>query len=152
MSVVNKKHINCRIYFLIKIISNGFKSLSKYLKMLPMLSHVYVNVHSLSFKRFRITGNPRQIARVKVPVDVKPFRKYTHLSHTQCIQFTVNTLVGMSDLGSELERFCFALKVGHVTQYHISGIASTLTLSQTLLQFHLTFGWSVSQPASQPAS
>lgn len=105
---------------------------------------VWVCVCSLSFKFCCITGNHRQIAGVKVPADVKPFRK-----HTQCIQVTMNKLGGMSDPGLEWECCCFALKVGHVTQYHISGIASTLALSQTLFHFRLHFGWSVSQPASQ---
>lgn len=54
----------------------------------------------------------------------------------------------MPDFGSDLESGCFALKVGAVTQYHISGITSTLTLLPTLLWFHLAFGWSVSQPVN----
>lgn len=103
-----------------------------------------VIVHLLSFKCFYITGNHRQKARVKVPVDVKPFKKYTQLYHTQCIQVTMNKLVGMSDLGLELESCCFGscYPISYLrNRFYVNAVANTAQVSPSF--------WVVSQAANK---
>ncbi len=108
---------------------------------------VYVSVCSLSFKCFSITGNHRQIARVKVPVDVKPFRKHTPLTHTVYTSHHEQTCRNVrSWVGLRVLLFCFkggsCYPISYLrNRFYVNAVANTTPVSP--------YFWVVSQPASQ---
>lgn len=55
---------------------------------LIVLQNQIVSACLLSFECFYIAKNHREIAGLKVPIDVKPSRNCSHISHTLCLHIS----------------------------------------------------------------